>query len=191
MTATENKPVSRGDYSEGISIETSKVIQGMSLVFTGAMTMLEAIHPKISVEPAELMCLMTGDREGLHRLAEMRKAEDIAKAEQPDEPKEETDETENADVGATDVVSASVPDAPVDAASGEQVTESKKAAGAQEVPTTTLTVDDITKVIVQKIKQNRSNNEKIGQLLKTHGVSKVSELPASKYEAFLTDLSAI
>ena len=191
MTATENKPVSRGDYSEGISIETSKVIQGMSLVFTGAMTMLEAIHPKISVEPAELMCLMTGDREGLHRLAEMRKAEDIAKAEQPDEPKEETDETENADVGATDVVSASVPDAPVDAASGEQVTESKKAAGAQEVPTTTLTVDDITKVIVQKIKQNRSNNEKIGQLLKTNGVSKVSELPASKYEAFLTDLSAI
>lgn len=191
MTATENKPVSRGDYSEGISIETSKVIQGMSLVFTGAMTMLEAIHPKISVEPAELMCLMTGDREGLHRLAEMRKAEDIAKAEQPDEPKEETDETENADVGATDVVSASATDAPVDAAPDEQVTENKEAAEAAVPPTTTLTQDDITKVIVQKIKQNRSNNEKIGQLLKTHGVSKVSELPASKYEAFLTDLSAI
>ena len=58
-------------------------------------------------------------------------------------------------------------------------------------PVTTLTQDDITRVIVQKIKQNRSNNEKIGQLLKAHGVSKVSELPAAKYEAFLTDLSAI
>ena len=196
MMATENKPASRGDYSEGISIETSKVIQGMSLVFAGAMTMLEAIHPKISVEPAELMCLMTGDREGLHRIAEMKKAEAIEAAEEAaktEKPKEEANETENADVGTADDVSASVPDAPVAGAPNEQVmeTETKEPAKAEGTPTTTLTQDDITKVIVQKIKQNRSNNEKIGQLLKTHGVSKVSELPASKYEAFLTDLSAI
>ena len=54
-----------------------------------------------------------------------------------------------------------------------------------------VTLDDITKIIVQKIKQNRSNNEKIGSILKTYGVAKVGELPVSKYEAFLTDLSAI
>ena len=72
MTETEARPVSRGEYSEGISIETSKVVQGMSLVFSGAMTMLEAIHPKISLQRAELMCLITGDREGLAKLAEMR-----------------------------------------------------------------------------------------------------------------------
>ena len=53
------------------------------------------------------------------------------------------------------------------------------------------TKDDITKIIVQKIKQNRSNNEKIGAILKTYGVAKVSELPAARYEAFLTDLSQI
>ena len=58
-------------------------------------------------------------------------------------------------------------------------------------PVTTLTQDDITKVIVQKIKANRSNNEKIGQLLKTYGVARVSDLPVSKYEAFITDLAAI
>ena len=200
MTVTENKPISRGDYSEGISIETSKVIQGMSLVFSGAMTMLEAIHPKISLEPAELMCLMTGDKEGLRQIAEMRKAEaaeEVKEAEATEKsattemPKEETNETENANVGATDGVSASVPDASLDDAPDKQVTETKEPAKAVESTTTTLTQDDITKVIVQKIKHNRSNNEKIGQLLKTHGVSKVSELPASKYEAFLTDLSAI
>jgi hypothetical protein len=44
---------------------------------------------------------------------------------------------------------------------------------------------------VQKIKQNRSNNEKIGAILKSYGVAKVSDLPAAKYEAFVTDLSAI
>ena len=55
----------------------------------------------------------------------------------------------------------------------------------------TVTKDDITKIIVRKIKQDRSNNEKIGAILKTYGVAKVSDLPATKYEAFLTDISQI
>ena len=55
----------------------------------------------------------------------------------------------------------------------------------------TVTQDDITKIIVRKIKQDRSNNEKIGAILKTYGVAKVSDLPAAKYEAFLTDISQI
>ena len=55
----------------------------------------------------------------------------------------------------------------------------------------TVTQDDITKIIVRKIKQDRSNTEKIGAILKTYGVSKVSDLPAAKYEAFLTDISQI
>ena len=58
-------------------------------------------------------------------------------------------------------------------------------------PTSAVSIDDITKIIVQKIKRNRSNNAKIGSILKTYGVAKVGDLPASKYEAFLTDLSAI
>ena len=58
-------------------------------------------------------------------------------------------------------------------------------------PTSAVSIDDITKIIVQKIKQNRSNNEKIGSIIKTYGVAKVGDLPASKYEAFRTDLSAI
>ena len=55
----------------------------------------------------------------------------------------------------------------------------------------TVTQDDITKIIVRKIKQDRSNNEKIGAILKTYGVAKVSDLPVAKYEAFLTDISQI
>ena len=55
----------------------------------------------------------------------------------------------------------------------------------------TVTQDDITKIIVRKIKQDRSTNEKIGAILKTYGVAKVSDLPAAKYEAFLTDITQI
>lgn len=215
MTETETKPVSRGEYSEGISIETSKVVQGMSLVFSGAMTMLEAIHPKISLQPAELMCLMTGDREGLARPAEVKK-EEVAKAAQgepEDDAKEETNETENADAGTMGDPAhdsdAAESDAPVDNTADDvtqknmepqEPKEPQESAEPPSPPTppasqkakaTTVTQDDITRIIVQKIKADRSNNAKIGQLLKDYGAARVSELPASKYEAFITDLSAI
>ena len=202
MTETNEKAVSCGEYSEGISIETAKVIQGMSLVFSGAMMMLEAIHPKISVDPAELMCLITGDREGLAQLAETKKT----KAAEID--KEETHETQDADVESDADVSAS--DAPVDGDPEKPVTEDresadkpaeadapkaedapKKAGAKKKEAPVAVTQDDITKIIVQKIKQKRSNNQKIGQLLKTYGAARVSELPDSKYEAFITDLASI
>ena len=56
---------------------------------------------------------------------------------------------------------------------------------------TTITKDDITAVIVAKIKQKRDNNAKIGQLLKAYGYSELSALPAEKYEAFLADISQL
>ena len=94
------------------------------------------------------------------------------------------------------------PDAEVQSAADDTVSSAAKtedtgegtAAEAQSEasePTSAVSLDDITKIIVLKIKQNRSNNAKIGSILKTYGVAKVGDLPASKYEAFLTDLSAI
>jgi len=82
-------------------------------------------------------------------------------------------------------VEAADSNAPED--SGE--TEPTAKAGKQEEAS--ITADDITKIIVQKIKQNRSNNQRIGQLLKTYGVERVSDLPKTKYEAFVTDLAAL
>lgn len=61
----------------------------------------------------------------------------------------------------------------------------------KEKPAVTITKDDITSVIVAKIKKKRDNNEKIGQLLKTYGVGQLSDLPPEKYEAFLADVSQI
>lgn len=67
-------------------------------------------------------------------------------------------------------------------------------AGSQETkvaPAVTITKDDITAVIVGKIKKKRSNNEKIGQLLKAYGCKELSALPPEKYEAFLSDISQL
>ena len=63
----------------------------------------------------------------------------------------------------------------------------KKAADKQ----TELTVDDLIKVVTGKIKQDRANKEKVLGLLKTYRAAKISDVPADKYEAFLTDLSQI
>lgn len=89
---------------------------------------------------------------------------------------------------------APIVEVPVDEPTVEKALEEKK---PEEQPAevsaviSTVTQDDITKIIVRKIKQDRSNNEKIGAILKTYGVAKVSDLPAAKYEAFLTDISQI
>ena len=100
----------------------------------------------------------------------------VAPAEASAEETEEKPAAEGKASGATE------PDA------GEKTAEEKTETDA---PATSITADDITKVIVGKIKQNRSNSDKIGSLLKTYGAARVSELPASKYEAFLTDISQL
>ena len=56
---------------------------------------------------------------------------------------------------------------------------------------TELTVDDLIKVVTQKIKQDRSNKDKVLGLLKSYSAAKVSDVPAEQYEAFITDLSQL
>jgi len=82
-----------------------------------------------------------------------------------------------------------VPDIPADEAPKEQ--PKKKAPAKKQEPATALTADDLIKVVTGKIKQDRANKEKILALLKSYGAGKVSDIPQDKYEAFLTDVSAL
>lgn len=72
-----------------------------------------------------------------------------------------------------------------------QQAKQESPAAAKTQSAVMITKDDITAVIVAKIKKKRDNNEKIGQLLKTYGVAQLSDLPTEKYEAFLADVSQI
>lgn len=180
MTATKEPMNSGEEKKEGISIESQKVFQGMSLVFTGALTMLEAIHPRVTIEPKALLHLLTGNADRLYAFAE----EKSAAAAKPSTDETDKAATETAADGAVGAAPATAPAG----ASELPLADSKQ---ENEAPAETLTLDDITRIIVQKTKQNRANNEKIGQILKSYGIAKVSELPSSKYEAFVTDLSAI
>ncbi len=125
----------------------------------------------------------------------------VAPTDTPAEPVTQKKGRKKTKETAEPVPSDEVPDFPVDdeppfdvdedAASevpGMPELTAPKAGKQEEV---SITADDITKIIVQKIKQNRSNNQRIGQLLKTYGVERVSDLPETKYEAFVTDLAAL
>ena len=191
MTEIKNTPADGGN--EPITIETAKVIQGMSLVFCGALTMLEALHPHVSLAPSAILDLVTGNVEGLEKAAAERRAAAEKEVEHDAENAENTENTER----PTDAAGA-VSDEPVSAdlrqqdADVENVEATTEAGETPEKPAAvTVTADDITKVIVRKIKQDRSNNEKIASILKTYGVAKVSDLPTVKYEAFLTDISQL
>ena len=67
----------------------------------------------------------------------------------------------------------------------------KKKTAPKKQEQAALTADDLIRVVTQKIKQNRSNKDKILALLSSYGAAKVSDIPADKYEAFLTDVSQL
>ena len=108
-----------------------------------------------------------------------------------EQPQEPTEEAPAEETSAADEAKEELPDFPDDSADDLPFDVDTAQKAEPEQPAVTISKDEITAVIVAKIKQKRSNNEKIGQLLKTYGVGQLSELPAAKYEAFLADISQL
>ncbi len=153
-----------------VTVSMKKLVAGVGTVFAGVLQMLEALEPQMAEQLVNTAFQGSGENrpettddavEKVAGSAEAVKTCDMAEAAVVEEPEKVEPET-------------------------QQTTPSQ----AQTlIPT--VTVDDITRIIVRKVKQDRSNNDKIGSILKTYGVARVSELPAAKYEAFLTDISQL
>lgn len=148
---------------EPLQVSYGKFSDGVKMVFLGVMEMLESIKP--SQAKALIEPIINRDEPEKAALEKGATDADETEAAAGTEPADPDDSSHPAD------------DSPVE----------KKAPAASP----TVTVDDITKVIVAKIKQKRSNNEIIGKLLTAYGAGKVSDLNPDKYEAFLTDISQI
>ena len=165
MTETKTAAVETAEKKE-VTVSWHKMTDGIGLVFAGVLSMLEALDAGTAKDLMNYVSL------GEKKDGEANDAKDTGAG------------TVDGDAGADD--------APVaDTASSVEEQKTEPAALKEQETTSSVTQDDITKIIVQKLKKDRSNNEKIGAILKTYGVAKVSELPAEKYEAFLTDLSQL
>lgn len=150
--------------TEPIPVDSKKLIDGLGTIFGGVIQLLAAMEPNMAKELSNMAI------NGV--------------------PKEKAPETFNPDdfeeiISADDLPWDTEPEQPKQ----EEKPKQKKAAVKKEQ--TTLTVDDLIKVVTQKIKKDRSNKEKVLALLKSYGAAKVSDVPADKYEAFLTDLSQL
>lgn len=170
---TENKsnqnPMAEStEMTPPVTVSMKKLVAGVGTMFAGVLQMLEALEPQAA---KQLMDRVVQDAE-----KDQAAANATVSAQEETEPVNETEATaEQADAEEQAVrVKGEVQD-PAPASDQTQ----------------TVTVDDITKIIVRKVKQDRTNNEKIGAILKTYGVARVSELPTAKYEAFLTDISQL
>lgn len=171
MMGTENRsnqnPTEEStEVTPPVTVSMKKLVAGVGTMFAGVLQMLEALEPQTA---KQLMDRVVQDAEA-----------------------------EQAAVGATASAKEETRAGNATATAVEEADEEKQAAPAEEKVQDTapdqpqsVTVDDITKIIVRKVKQDRSNNEKIGSILKTYGVARVSELPTAKYEAFLTDISQL
>lgn len=173
-----------------ISVDAGKLSKGLKTTFEGVAMVFDSIGV-----PVDIGVSVGAETPVEEQKEEKTEASPVTKTEAKAEtaPVEETQK----EVPEVPVQEASAPAAEAKAA-GTESTEDTENKEAKEAPvekaaevTPSITIDDITKIIVQKIKQNRKNNEKIGSILKAYQVSKVSDLSTSKYEAFLTDLSAI
>lgn len=173
MTATDTKVDEAADKAsqmidEPLVVQYSKFSDGMKKVFLGVMEMLESVTPRQKMTLIEPIIRQEGESKG-------------------NETQAPTGGNPTNDVACiADPANGLVPDGPVPDETADSV---GTAADSEEGTVSSVTVDDITKVIVAKIKQKRSNNELIGKLLTSYNVGKVSELKPSQYEAFLTDIS--
>lgn len=169
------KKTKTSDPQKPVSVDVSKLTQGISLVFTGAIKMLEALESanvSIALNPVNASVL---NDTGGEPIAENAKKTDDATGEHNAATGEAADEPTNEPVTVLDVPQ-------------KKPGEKPQKSGSTARPVTT---DDITKIIVRKIKQNKANNERIGLVLKTYGVGRVSDLKPEQYEAFITDLAAL
>jgi hypothetical protein len=148
--------------AEPLPVDAKKLIEALGTIFGGVIQLLTAVEPDIAKELTDYAI----NGESQKKLPENLNLDDFE-----------------------EIISEE--ELPSDTASEKQKASAPQEQPPQKEQISTVTADDLTKIIVQKIKQNRSNSEKIGAILKTYGAAKVSELPPDKYETFITDVSQL
>lgn len=164
MTETEKKFPVPGP----VPVDAKKLIDGLGTIFGGVIQLLTAMEPNMAKELADM---------AINGVPKETAPEEI----NPDDFEEI--------ISADDLPWDTKPEQPEETKPAEKP-KPKKAAKKAEPPAE-LTTDDLIRVVTQKIKQNRANKEKVLALLKSYGAAKVSDIPADKYEAFLTDVSQL
>ena len=175
-----------------MKVNLGKLTEGIGTVFTGVLQMLESID----VKSAEKL------------LSSIRQEEnEVPFVEDASGDAGDMGDTGaiglTGDTGGTGKNGASVENSTSASGNGSQsgktenaenkeiAEKTAKAAKTGDKDSTGISLDDLTKIIVRKLKQDRANNGKIEAILKSYGVEKVCELPQEKYESFITEIATL
>ena len=169
-----------------VAVNVATLSQGMKMMFEGCAMIFDSLGADGSMISAAVPG--TTVAEETKTAVAPTKAEPVkeeGKAETQTETKQEAEH--EADEQKAEVQKAEAQKSDV------QKPESQKATPTEtsKDPVSTVTVNDIIRIASAKITANRKNSEKIGALVRSYGVSKMSELPEDKFEAFLTDISQL
>lgn len=177
------KKAKASDQQKPVSVDMAKLTEGISLVFSGAVKMLEAMAYTVPVDGSFTVNSITDSSSAIdtvsavnHIDSDKPKTDAIVDNQPQGQHQEPPPETK--------VEQEKTPQE-------EQKNEPQESEGKSEKAAVSVTPNDITRIIVRKIKQNKENNDKILMILKAYGVEKVSDLKPEKYEAFVTDLAAL
>ena len=171
--------------TRSILVNTQKLSQGLTRTFEGISIIFASLGSKLDVtdlngrvtQIAEEKATATETVTAKQATVEsIKSTESIEKIEQS--PQSEQTETSE-QVQPTEPATASKP--------AEQAEPSEPS----EPTKSSITLDDITKVIVEKIKQDRGNRERIEAIVHEYGVSVISQLDEANYEAFLAELASL
>ena len=173
----------RGTHS--ILVNPQKLSQGLTRTFEGISIIFASLGSKLDVtdlngqvtQIAEEKATATETVTAKQATAEsIKSTESVEKAEKSTQS-EQTEISEHAQ--STEPATASKP------------TEQAEQVKPSEPTKSSITLDDITKVIVEKIKQDRGNRERIEAIVHEYGVSVISQLDEANYEAFLAELASL
>ena len=179
MTKSTKK---KAETAQLVAVDAGKLSQGLKTTFEG----VAMVFASLGVETDISGCVVATDKEAKAEEAQTDDAKETGNDAGVVDPVSDTDDAVPSAVPESVVTEDKIPEP-----AAESAPEEVEAADAAEDVESAISLDDVTKVIVQKIKQDRGNNGKIGQILKTYGAAKVGELDPKKYEAFLTDVAAL
>lgn len=167
-----------------VPVDIRKLSGGIQQIFLGCASVFDSLGAKLDgkmlpdLKPVDLLDAETDEPQ---KQPDETAVEANDTGQETDETSKEADETaKEADAETTEKTSEAK------ASTAAPTTEAAPKANAS-----TVTVNDIIKIASAKITANRKNSEKIQKLIASYGVSKMSELPEDKFEAFLTDISQL
>ena len=166
MTETEKK----NTLPEPIPVDAKKLIDGLGTIFGGVIQLLNSMEPGMAQQLAD-MAINGVPKPAADTAPENLNIDDFEEIISADDLPWDTE--------------------PEKSEAPKPAEKPKLKKTAKKTEQTTLTADDLIRVVTQKIKQNRANKDKVLTLLKSYGAAKVSDIPQDKYEAFLTDVSQL